>query len=164
MTTGTIREIATGDLVPWTAVENMRVVDRGYAEFATMTVVATLIPGDDTIPQSTEGSQILSVVITPKNTTNRLRFRASAGGAASNTADGLTLAVFRNGVANALAAAYGSLAAYGNDGSFCFVEGEFVPATTSPVTITVRIGGSTGNITLNATPAPGTSGAHGKQS
>src|SRR5215207_2766373 len=48
-------------------------VDSAYAEYTTSASLSTVIPSDDTVPTSTEGTQILSVGITPKSATNKLR-------------------------------------------------------------------------------------------
>src|SRR6186713_69903 len=149
MVTGVQRELASGDLLPWTTIENLRVVDRAYAEYTSAAQITAFIPPDDTIPQITEGTQILSVTITPKNTTNRLRFRASAGGSADLQDDGISLAAFRNGVSNALGSSYGVLAPYAGGSTFCYLEGEFVPGSTSALTLSIRAGGAAGNITIN---------------
>ena len=49
------------------------VIDSAYAEYTSNTDISSAIPIDDTIPQSGEGVEILTVSITPKSTTNKLR-------------------------------------------------------------------------------------------
>jgi hypothetical protein len=50
-----------------------RVVGRAYAEYLANADLATAIPRDDTIPQVTEGTQILALTHTPQAATNRIR-------------------------------------------------------------------------------------------
>jgi hypothetical protein len=65
----------------------------------------TTIPGDDTIPQSTEGDQYMSQAITPSSAANALKARAQAVLANSGTAAfHLAAALFQDATANALAA------------------------------------------------------------
>jgi hypothetical protein len=49
------------------------IVNRDYQEYTTNADLTTNIPIDDTIPQITEGTQILSLSITPKASANRVR-------------------------------------------------------------------------------------------
>lgn len=73
--------------------------------WATVNGATEQIPGDDTIPQATEGHQVIACTITPKSATNILRITARIGGlqtAAANTT--VVLALFRDGGADAIAA------------------------------------------------------------
>lgn len=66
--------------------------------------VSTVLPQDDTIPQITEGDQILSLAITPTDATSRLAVFASANyGIVTATAAG-GIALFRDAGPGALAA------------------------------------------------------------
>lgn len=114
------------------------VVDCAFATLATVTSSNLIIPLDDTAPQSSEGTQILSVAIAPKSTTNKLRILAVlpfslAGGAGSAIA-----ALFRNGAAGALSATYRYDAA-GSGGALVLAT-EYTPGTTASVTLSVRVG------------------------
>lgn len=118
---------------------NHLVIDRAYAEYTTSADISTAIPLDDTIPQNTEGTQIISVALTPKSTTNRVRLRFqgqvySAGGAVNVIA-----AVFSSASANALRATVVSTGGAGFSAEVV-LEHEYVPASTSAQTYTVRIG------------------------
>jgi hypothetical protein len=113
------------------------VVDRAYAEYTANAVLSSIIPGDDTIPQSGEGSQILTLNITPKSATNRLRVSFN-GQVVANGTTPLVVAIFAGG-ANAIDAKVftppGAAVAFG-----CSTEVEFVPGVTTAVTISVRVG------------------------
>lgn len=70
----------------------------------TYTTLGTILPQDDTIPQITEGDQVLSVTVTPVNANSRLWIVAqlNVGGAASLV---ITAAIFRTGFSDATNAA-----------------------------------------------------------
>lgn len=51
-------------------------VQVAYAETAANTVLSTVIPADNTIPQVTEGTQVLSASITPTSASNFLLVEA----------------------------------------------------------------------------------------
>lgn len=134
----------------WAAPADAVIVGRAYAEYATYVNLTTAIPADDTIPQSGEGTQILSVTITPKTTTNRLRARFQAWGG-FNSASGtsvVTAALFRNSESGA-AAASGALFNSGAVAEPILLEFEWVPGSTSLQTIAIRVGSATGSIFLN---------------
>ncbi|MCM0018908.1 MAG: hypothetical protein NBV67_02845 [Tagaea sp.] len=122
------------------------IVDRAYAEYTTNADLTTAIPKDDTIPQNTEGTQIASVSITPKTTTNRLRVRATVFGATG--ANDIIGAIFVNSSANASAASTQYSPGSGTPASFV-VEYEFVPGSTSTQTIALRVGAQTGTMRAN---------------
>lgn len=114
------------------------VVDCVSATFAAVTSSNVIIPLDDTKPQISEGSEILSVAIAPKSTSNKLRVLAVlpfslSGGAASAIA-----ALFRTGTTDALAAIFRYDAA--GAGGVLVLTKEFTPATTASVTLSVRVG------------------------
>lgn len=126
---------------------NAVVVDRVYAEFSSFAVAAGLIPDDDTVPTSTEGSLILGPVsITPKSTTNRLRARVQVTGTRNATTGALTLALFEGTTCRAVARGPTGETAYA---AFCFLEREWVPGVTTSLSITVRLGTRGENFGLN---------------
>ena len=98
------------------------------------------IPADDTIPQIGEGTQIISVTITPKSVTNKLRCRFR-GQAVINPAAAHVAALFLNGAANAIAGVITSGTASVPGNTFT-IEHEFVPGAMTLQTITVRVGPS----------------------
>lgn len=123
------------------------IVNSAYGEYTTNAALAATIPIDDTIPQVGEGTQILSVVITPTSTANKLRARFRGTLYPASVAF-IIPAMFVNGAANAVAAsaAYGTTASGGYDVT---LEYEFVPGSTSAQTFTIRVGASAGSIALN---------------
>ena len=65
---------------------------------------STTIPFDDTIPQITEGNEVMTLAITPTSATSKLLVNVDVSGA-SNVQGNWTAALFRDSTANALAAA-----------------------------------------------------------
>ena len=65
---------------------------------------STQIPTDDTIPQITEGVEFMTLAITPKSATSKLRIQARLFGCTNSGAGSATGALFRDSGADALAA------------------------------------------------------------
>ncbi len=135
----------------WATLAADVIVDRAYAEYLTNADIATVVPFDDTIPQVGEGTQILSVSITPKTTTNRIRLRFSGTGSTAGN-NMVIYAIFANGASNAIAAgaSYNATAPVQTP---CVLETELVPGSTSAQTYTVRVGPDTGTLRMNGTSA-----------
>lgn len=121
----------------FSATSNM-IVGRAYGEYLLNADLTTQIPADDTIPQVTEGTQIISVSYTPKSATNRLRLRFQGVAAATSGPVNLIAAVFSSASANALTAIDVLSPAGGYE--HMATEYEYVPGTTSALTFTVRAG------------------------
>ena len=113
----------------------------------------TLIPGDDTIPQNTEGDEYLSVTITPKSATNLLIVSLETNFAHAVLGT-ISVALFKNAAADAIAV-FGLTGEAADRRSVISLTHALVAGGTSAITFKVRAGGSNaGTITLN-----GTSGA-----
>lgn len=98
----------------------------------------TAIPYDDTIPQNTEGTEFMTLAITPTSATNKLVIDIVLNHAVS-VASVPAFALFQDTTANALAA----WAVLNNDGTgtMQFVgHFDMVAGTTSPTTFKVRAG------------------------
>ncbi|ANM12037.1 hypothetical protein [Rhizobium sp. N324] len=120
------------------------VVDSASASYAANATLTTVIPRDDTAPQITEGTEILTLTITPKSTTNKLRCRFR--GQVSRSAAGTVIAaIFATGTSiNGTAAdarnAVGVTVVSADQAFMSSVEVDFVPGITTAVTISVRVG------------------------
>lgn len=104
---------------------------------ATPLTITTVIPFDDTKPQVTEGTEILSATITPSSATSKIRVRFGFSmGRYANTNPVITAAVF-NGASDAIYAIYQNVEP--SAGAFF---GEYIdaPGTTAPKTYSVRVG------------------------
>ena len=108
----------------------------------------TTIPFDDTIPQNTEGTEFMTVSITPYSATNQLLIQAVMNYSYS-IANTVTTALFQDSTANALAASseYGSTATGMINSGLTYL---MTSGTTSATTFKIRAGGeSAGTLTLN---------------
>lgn len=97
----------------------------------------TQIPDDDTIPQSTEGDQYLSLSITPTSPTSVLVVDITLIVEASNS-NRVTIALFSSPTVNALAAAVTQVSQ--NAPLTVSFKHKMVAGTTSPMTFNVRAG------------------------
>lgn len=98
-------------------------------------------PSGNTIPTNTAGTEVMSVTITPSNTTNKLRIRFN-GVCAPAGNDNVVVMLFQNSTVNAIAANLYSVNA--NFATSVPLVFEFVPASTSPQTFHLRIGSAAG--------------------
>lgn len=113
------------------------VIDRAYAEYATNADLTTTIPLDDTVPTSSEGTQIISQAFTAKSTTNRLRLRFRGEVTSATGPTNLVCAIFSG--STCLRANYLTI----TTAQYSFesvLEVETIPGSTSSVTYSVRIG------------------------
>jgi hypothetical protein len=121
-----------------------------YSEYTTNATLGT-IPYDDTIPQNTEGTEILTASITPKTTTNRVVVFFTGSVVSVGTASVGIAALFVDSTANALAVTDNQMFADGAPGTVTMIK-VVTPGTTSSVTYKIRAGGDTaGGIRFNGT-------------
>jgi hypothetical protein len=109
-----------------------------------------LIPLDDTIPQNTEGTEFMSQAITPRSAANLLDVDHE-GYYASNTADSsLSLALFQDSTADALAASVAARDAASGTRCIGRLRHALRAALTSATTFKVRASTvAAGTITIN---------------
>ncbi len=109
--------------------------------YATYSSTSTVIPYDDTIPQNTEGSEIMTLAITPGSATNILVIEVQVFAATSLADLPFIVGLFQDSTANALTAGmyFGGSATY-----FMPVGARLVykmaAGTTSSTTFKVRVG------------------------
>ena len=110
----------------------------------------TTIPRDNTIPQITEGTQFLSLAITPISATSKLLIQVNMFLSPSLTAYA-TAALFQDATANALAVST-AIAPAATGVAITSFNYFMTSGTTSSTTFTVRAGMQTaGTITVNGT-------------
>ena len=129
------------------AFEHARLVQVVNTTNVAMTTGTTAIPHDDTIPQITEGDEILSRTITPTNANNILLFEVIVQWAtASNVA--MCCALFKDSDAGAICASghYGSNREQNSMRLQHFTTGSL---GTSQIEFTVRFGATSGTTTIN---------------
>jgi len=135
----------------WQALKKL-LGNRAYAEYTAAAAFSATIPVDDTIPQVTEGTQILSATLVPTSTTSILRVRFVGAAAVDSTGSlGWVAAAFVNGAADAACASFVTVGANQLHVTINALEFEYAPGSTAPQTISVRVGAQTGNIRLNGT-------------
>jgi hypothetical protein len=121
------------------------VIQREALDYQANTDLSTAIPLDDTIPQSSEGTQILTLSITPTSATNVLRVFFKGQGAAPAY---WSAALFLDSETSARDAA----AVYCGDGARIqpvVLDYQMIAGTTSTVTFKIRVGPNTGTMRLN---------------
>lgn len=102
----------------------------------------TAIPHDDTIPQNTEGDEVMTLAITPTSATNKLKIEVIVN-AAHTAINQWIIALFQDSTANAIAACgVNTVAAGPSQGTLVHY---MTAGTTSSTTFKVRIGGNTGS-------------------
>lgn len=125
--------------------------------YSTQTSGTTTIPVDNTIPQNTEGTEIMSVSLAPANSANRLLVISTVvmGG---NTTQIMGPALFRDSTADAIAYSefYNPGAGYVTPLPLVY---EFAAGSTSSTTLKIRIGAHTGTWYVNYRSAGETHGA-----
>ena len=111
----------------------------------------TTIPWDDTIPQITEGNEVLTVAITPLSATSTIYLKFDASGSASaGVTNSATAAIFKDSTANAIYATqlhFWSASNFGN--KFVASYSEASGGTTAR-TYRIRIGSDSPTIYINA--------------
>lgn len=139
------------------------IVKIAYAETFANTVLTVAIPSDNTIPQVTEGTQVLTASITPTSASNTLLVEAMITATElTNVGDSIFAAVFRDGGANAIAS---GIVGGMNGGTNSLTSGLAVvrfrvsAGSTSSTTFTVRVGNNNGSCTLNVNHLNHTLGA-----
>jgi hypothetical protein len=142
LTTPTINGAAAG--TTW-AGHQLQMVNTMVASTATG---STSIPQDDSIPQNTEGTEAMTLAITPTHASNKLRIDVVAYVAASVDTATVSLALFQDTTANGLAAVSQTISAAGGNAMVCFTH-YMAAGTTSSTTFKVRIGVNSGNWTFN---------------
>lgn len=114
------------------------VVQRVYTEYVLYGSTATTIPVDDTVPQISEGVQILAVSITAKSTATKIRATVHVNCTASPSAN-VTAALFRDAVTDALAAWTEGVQTAGNTQAIDFAFEE-TSTSTGAVVYSVNVG------------------------
>lgn len=129
------------------------IIDRAYVEYTTNADLSVIIPYDDTIPQNTEGTQVLTASITPKSTSSRIRARFQGEVINSAAATNVIAAMFVGAGANAVRSTVVTTPG-ANLATQIVLEYEFAPGSVSAQSFAVRVGpASATNIRLNGSAA-----------
>jgi hypothetical protein len=126
-----------------------RVVQEVSFETGSVATGTTTMPFDDTIPQNTEGDEYMTLSITPKSATNKLRIDVVLNVATSGTSNTMVVALFQDSAADALATSVAANYAAGAPTTIPLSH-TLTSGTTSATTFKVRAGyGGAGTTTLN---------------
>jgi len=136
----------TFDGAAWVVVHQAHIVQVVNTQTGATSDSGTRIPFDDTIPQNDEGSEVMTLAITPTSTTNKLKIDVVIF---SSCADVYTsIALFQDATVAALAAGYRQSNS-APPGVIKFTH-YMTAGTTSATTFKVRVGGSAGStVTFN---------------
>ena len=119
-------------------VDSHAIVQTVYSEVTATSSGATQFPNGDTIPQNTEGFEVVTAAITPTNASNKLLIEAEVWHSASGASQA-GIAVFQDTTANALASGLDYHPQNGVIQKFD-VSFEMTAGTTSETTFKVRVG------------------------
>ena len=122
-------------------------VQSAYAENRSHQDITATFPKDDTIPQQTEGTEVVTVTITPKSSTNILEITGYIVAQAS-AQQYHALALFQDSTADALEAVCFAEAG-SNFGHVIPIHHRMTAGTTSATTFKLRAGPAAGNLYLN---------------
>lgn len=124
------------------------VIQKITKQLTTEPAITGDFPNDGTIPQSSEGTSLMTQAITPASASNKIRVIAHVCGATS-TATVPRLFIFSDQQTDSYGGQFGER----NTGAFragCFAVCEFVAGTTSAITIDLRAGVGAGTWTVNS--------------
>lgn len=125
------------------------VVQQVHTQTGALATGTTLIPVDDTIPQISEGNEYMTAAITPASATNLLEITVVFNGTGSTTSGNITVALFQDATANALAAVTQVFTGAGFQQNIT-LRHRMAAGTTSPTTFRVRAGlAVAGTLTFN---------------
>lgn len=114
---------------------------------ATVVSLATASNNDDTIPQNTEGTEVITVSITPASASNRLRIEFDAPSIGTNSSAAVVMALFQDSTANALSAGYALPS--GTSWAAGRLTHEMAAGTTSATTFKIRVSIQSGSAYIN---------------
>ncbi|HYD17061.1 MAG TPA: hypothetical protein VEF76_01115 [Patescibacteria group bacterium] len=125
------------------------IVQSVVANYSANADLSANIPNDDTLPQSSEGTEILSASITPSSASSTIEVEFRGFGSAAGTAN-IVSALFRDAGAGAIAASAGIAGTANLPGAISLSYQESAASTTAR-TYRVRVGSSSGACRLNGT-------------
>ena len=127
------------------------VVQQIRAKTSSLVACATVLPLDDTIPQKTEGNEVLTVTITPTNSSSILVIDFFGCGAMQGGNGIIGAALFQDTTANALAACSQTTSGLTSTNiSFNLLLRHYMTAgTTSATTFKIRVGPKDVSLTFN---------------
>jgi hypothetical protein len=147
---GDAQEITVGSGLLLASGQLKAVPLRYYDEYTTSTDLTTTVPLDDTVPTSSEGTQILSRSATTTTDTQRVRIRVNGMGECASSGAALIMALFRGSTCVQVADFNVGAGLYVEERQLC-LEYEEQPGAAGSYTYSVRVGASAGNCRMNGT-------------
>lgn len=146
LSTGVTGTLAAANAPVGTILQNLQ------ATYTTYGNTSASIPWDNTIPQNTEGTEFITLAITPNNASNILEIETNMQ-VYINTAGNVAIAaIFQDSTANALAAR--DMAPVGAQGlGSLYFSYRMAAGTTSSTTFKVRLGVTGGVLYINGNAA-----------
>ncbi len=141
----TVTAQSIADLASGSGILAQEVFDAGNTAYGS---ASNNIPVDDTIPQNTEGSERMSVAITPASATNILYIEAQFPIVGADAARAISMALFQDSTANALAVSSSHVASSTTTTSLVLLF-RMVSGTTSATTFKIRAGTDAGTAFFN---------------
>jgi hypothetical protein len=140
-TAGQVLTVNSGATAPEWKTPAGKFVQIVNTQTGTTATGTTIMPNDGTIPQITEGTQFMTLAITPTNASNILTISVIARASISGSNKDVQMALFQDSTANALAA---TGARQGGDSvsQIYTMTYQMTAGTTSSTTFKVRIGSS----------------------
>jgi hypothetical protein len=111
---------------------------------------STTIPDDDTIPQNDEGTEFMTLAITPTSATSKLRIDVTVEGSLA-TAQRIAYCLFQDSTAGALAVVSTFQKGNAQNAPALTWSHTMTAGTTSETTFKVRVGGAAYVFTFNGT-------------
>lgn len=115
----------------------------------------TVLPIDDTIPQSTEGNQFMTVAISGTYPGNVYSIAHEGWYSHSGVATGIGVAIFEDSIASALAGMFGTRLNIADASSQTSIRHRVLTGSTASKTFKIRAGVSAGTVGFNGTSASG---------
>lgn len=127
-----------------------KVLQYTVSTYSTQTSTTSTIPNDGSIPQNTEGVEILTATITPTSASNKLLIEFDAPYTGGNIALGNVFALFQDSAADAIMAATVTVggSTWADSGH---LRHYMTSGTTSPTTFKIRWGVVNGTGYINQT-------------
>ena len=149
-TNGQVLTAASGEAtgLKWASSGSIVQVVEGTPNATALSIATPYIPLDNTIPQSNEGTEIVTASITPTNASNRLRVSVSIPFIETNQIWAVA-ALFRDSGADAIAGSVVSTSNAGANSVPMSFHYEVAAGSTSATTFKLRMGGNTGTLYIN---------------
>ena len=120
-----------------------------YTNMTSVIAHTASIPIDDTIPQSSEGTNVMSLAITPSSATSVLEIVAEVPFENSTASQTQVIALFQDATANALAANWHGMDQNADADGVIYLTHRMVAGTTSATVFKINVGTTSGTMTIN---------------